>query len=661
MSPEEKVAQANKETVSAINTYCDSYEVPATTRAFLMRTDVLEFLSQYKNADQRAEVISALCYGYEANILTTKDGNFRLAADGSNYLSSFTSDFLCAKVVVNGYDAKHMKTVFGNSNVSYEQIISGLKNYCYTVTTYGMNAKEPLPFKYLTNNNKNTTPVLDNLMSKLIAVNTSREAGRLTSTVTDDFISTVFDIFVLNNESIEMGQGAKDVAGAMVESFVAIQSQIANGEPLYLHENRGYARAGINLQEVDGHFAIGFPDKTTYEYTSLYDVMNHGYGSQAENAERCISEQEVLLSNITAMSLIDNPSPDADRLSLAVYLEENGLHEEARQVRINAFDAAYLYNVGVEHPYVAAYINDYLFGEKTVGNDLINFEPTCEGVDRLIGVKNTKNNYADLINNRRSMWSLNNDYTVVNGEWYTKKQKKKTGGQQPQGPAVPTPHVEVHETHEQIQPEDMTPEEQQQAQEQVEQLQQQEQQEHEQQQQQIEEGKEDLREAVEEGATQEQLEQIAEEHGIDLDEHYQEEMQAALEEQKKGEEEKKRQEEEAAAENARREEEARKRAEEEARRQEEERQRQEELIRQSQEIDAAEPEEGEPEPEPAPAEDIDQTDSDRVDEDADEQDYDPTARNDLKDRLTAMKLAALSIPVEVDDLGIGEPSGPRLG
>ena len=43
---------------------------------------------------------------------------------------------------------------------------------------------------------------------------------------------------------------------------------------------------------------------------SLYDVMNHGYGDKDETAARCLSQQEELLANITAMHTLGNSSKD---------------------------------------------------------------------------------------------------------------------------------------------------------------------------------------------------------------------------------------------------------------------------------------------------------------------------------------------------------------
>ena len=643
-SAEEKAAETYSLAHKAVQTYCTNMRVPSATRAFLERAEVLQYISQFTNADQRAEVISALCYGYEANILTTEDGNFRLDKDGNNYLSSFTSDFLCAKVVVNGYSGTQMKKVFGNSDVSLDQILGGFENYCYTVSVYGMNATEPLPFRYLTNNNGTTTPMLESLMDKLIVVNANRENNTLTSQHTDDFIAEVYDFYITNNSATN--QATKSVAGALVDSYILVQSNISNGEAMYLHENRGYARAGINLRESDGHLAIGMPDKTTYEFLSLFDVVNHGYGDKAENADRCLSEQETLLANITAMNLIDNPSPDAARLRLAVYLQENGLEAASRKVRENTFNSAYLYNLGVENPAIAPYINDYLFGDtKTQSNNLVNFENINSGVDRLVGVSGrSRNNYANLVNNRRDVTSRS--YKVVSGNRYTSDPNKTTT--RTTGKTTGTSTTTT--TREQVTPDQMTAAEKQQAEEKTRQLQQEEAARNAAQEETV---RTTLRAEVEAGASKEQVAAKAEELGVtDFNPNYSEELAALLAEQKVAEENKPNVEAQRRAEieanNRRAEAEATARHEDEAQQQEAERLEQERLIQAGVS--------GQPQEE----ESKQATGDIQVDyhSEEDEEDYIPDSAA-VKEQLEAMKRAALSLDVDLDSLD--GPSGPRLG
>lgn len=669
--------------------YFNEYNVPTNTRIFLQQKEVMEFLSNYKNEAQLKEVISALAYGYEANVLTTKDGNFRLDEDGNNYLTSFTRDFLCSKAVVNGYSPREMLVLFGGQPVTYEQLMNGFKNYTYTVTTYGMNATEGLPFKYLTNNNEESTKVLNEIQNRLLEVNRNRKNNTLNSNITDDFIAYVFETYVLNDESLNLTHGAKTVGAALVSSFTAIQANLANGEPLYLHEDHGYAKAGINLKEVDGRFTFETSDKEEYEFTNLYDVMNHGYGDLDKTAARCLSEQSAILASLQTMQQLANSSEDVARLDLANALYQNGLKTHADRISAGSKSDALLDDILTINPMLQDEVEAYRSAIRNDSIAYVPFDKTVEGVDRLLGIQyRDKNNYADLINNRRNQVSLSNNFTVVNGITYTKVEKEKYTGGHSNGNSNSNSNDNSDrrivsqttvETHEKIDEDDLTAEEQEQAQQQIQQIEQQQEQQNQEQAQKIEEAKEDLREGVEEGLTQQQLEQVAAESGITLDPNYQQNMQEALEEQRKGEEERLRQEEEIRRQNEEAERAAREAAEREAQQQAEELRRQQKLINQSMMIDQEGEQENTQNPEEqqnpdqqnqdqqtqedpthqGPATGIDQTDEGRIDEEAGEEVYNPNTAS-IKDELNALKRAALALNVEADDLGI-EQSGPKLG
>ena len=566
--------------------YVEAYNVPEATRNFLNQEEVLNFLSQYKNEDQLNEVLSALCYGYEANILTTKDGNFRMTEDGENYLTSFTHDFLCAKVVVNRYDARQMAAVFGGSNMSYEELINGFQSYTHTVRTYFMNAEEPLPFHYLTNNDKVATEELNKLQNKIIVVNQNRRLHTLTSTHTDDFISAVFDLYVVNDETLNMSEGAKTVGAAIVDAFCAMQAQVSNGEALYLHEDRGLAKAGINLADVDGHFTFEYPDKTHYEFTSLFDVMNHGYGDVNETAYRCLSQQEELLASLNAMQTLDLSNLNGAKETLMYSLYEEGLEGYAIAINNGNITDKLLDEILSVDPMLYDEVNAVKYSRDNKASNYVSFKETYEGVDRLLGISNRKtNNYSVLINNRRDSVMYYNDYTITSGKRYTKRPGGGYGrGGRPQNEETVTHVTETTTTTEKVEFEDLTPAEQTEALEQIEELKEQEEQEHQEQQEQIEETVAELQDGVAEGKTQEELEIIAEEGGITLDPDYQENMAEALEEQRQGEEKREQIEAEVEQHNKEEEEAARRREEEEKRKQDEERRKEEELIQKSEEI-----------------------------------------------------------------------------
>ena len=641
----------NTQVTPIILAYCDEYNVPQATRIFLQQREVMEFLSNYKNADQLKEVISALAYGYEANILTTKDGNYRLDKDGNNYLTSFTHDFLCAKAVVNRYSSKQMMGIFGGSDISYEEMMNGFKNYVYTVQNYGMTAKQALPFQYLTNNNPKSTRMLNELQEKLITVNINRDNHTLTSDHTDDFIAKVFEIYVQNDQSLNVSEGAKTVGAALVDAFSAMQAQVSEGEALFLHKDMGLAKAGIHLGAMDGHFTIGYLDQEGYDFHSLYDVMNHGYGDKDETAARCLSAQQELLASITGMHTLMNSSADVARLELANALYQNLMTKYGDRVASGNITEALLNEILSFNPMLAEEVEAYRYATNNNGKEYVGFEETVNGVDRLLGISNRKeNNYAALINARRNALYNFNYYTITSGKRYvgssttkttttgTKKESSSSG----KGTVV---KQETVTTTEQVTKAQMTRQEVEQVERQEQQLREQEQREHQQQEAKIEQTKEELRQGVKSGKTQEQLEVEAAQQGIELDPHYQEEMEAALREQAEGEAKRKQIEAEVAERNRQAEEEAARRAQEEAARQEAARLEQERLIRESMELDNPQ--------EQAPA--VDELDSTRTEEG--ETPYVPSAA--IKDELSALRAAALQLDVDTDGLDIGP--GPTLG
>ena len=679
----------------AVATYVQNYNVPEATRLFLQQPQVVEFLGRFQNADQLNEVISALCYGYEANILMTKDGNFRLNEDGDTYLTSFTHDFLCAKAVVNRYDARQMAALFGGDHISYEELMEGFIGYTYTVKTYFMNATEPLPFHYLTNNNPVATQRLNELQNCIIDVNVRRNDHTLTTTYTDNFIAKVFDLYVVNDESIDMSEGAKTVGAAIVEAYCCMQAQVDNGEALYLHEDRGLALAGSNLAEVDGHFTFNYPDKTHYEFTSLFDVMNHGYGDVNETAYRCLSQQEELLASINTMQTLDLSNAAEDQRNLEYALYQEGLDSYAEKIHNGNVSDRLLDEIASKYPMLSDEIAAVRYSRDNRTADYVPFKEVYEGVDELLGIRNrAKNDYDTLTNIRRDSIAFYNDYTILVGKRYTKKLGKGNGyGSGRPSNTQTTTTTETTVTVEKVEYEDLTPEEKVEVDQQVQQLQEEEQKQHEEQNERIEEVKEELRDGVAEGKTQAELEEQAAKDGVELDPEYQKKMQEALDAQAEGEKKKQEIEAEIEENNRKAEEEAAQRAAEEKKKQDEERAKEEELIRQSMEAEIPEADSQVDTPveepvveepvvindddsipvvvveneNPAPVEEgtsysedhdtpLDQNDSNRIDVDAGEEPYIPSANVEALKQLRAM---ALETEVESDDLVLVKRFGGR--
>ena len=403
---------------AVMNKYCNEYNVPANTRAFLGQQNVLNFLSQYKNESQLREAISALCYGYEANLLIDKNGNFKVDNQGNLYLYSFTNDFLCAKAVVNNYTPEQMLAVFGNTNVTYEQIMDGFKEYWRTVRTYSTVATEKLPFRYLTNNDIDATKALNGLFDKIIDVNVNRQNGTLTSEHTDNFIVAVDELFVQNDQGLKLTEGTKTIAAAIVDGYVAVQSQVANGEALYLHTDHGYAKAGINLKEVDGHFVIESEDKTAFEFTNLFDVVNHTYADANRYNSNCLREKEILLTNINEMHKLARETESNVRINFATLLYRNGMTDYANKVLYGNYSQDLLDRIENANPTLATEIDAFQRNLATAQSEYVPFDVTTNGIDELLGIKGLKNNHIPFINKIREE-ALDANYTLINGKWYT--------------------------------------------------------------------------------------------------------------------------------------------------------------------------------------------------------------------------------------------------
>ena len=418
VTPAPTTAQVPVLVNTVMNNYCNEYNVPANTRAFLGQQKVLNFLSQYKNESQLREAISALCYGYEANLLIDKNGNFKVDDQGNLYLYSFTNDFLCAKAVVNNYTPEQMLAVFGNTDVTYEQIMDGFKEYWRTVRTYSTVATEKLPFRYLTNSDADATKALNGLFDKIIDVNVNRQNGTLTSEHTDNFIVAVDELFVQNDQGLKLTEGTKTIAAAIVDGYVAVQSQVATGEALYLHTDHGYAKAGINLKEVDGHFVIESEDKTAFEFTNLFDVVNHTYADANRYNSNCLREKEILLTNINEMHKLARETESNVRINFATLLYRNGMIDYANKVLDGNYSQDLLDRIENANPTLATEIDTFQRNLATAQSEYVPFNVTTNGIDELLGIKGLKNNHIPFINKIREE-ALDANYTLVNGKWYT--------------------------------------------------------------------------------------------------------------------------------------------------------------------------------------------------------------------------------------------------
>lgn len=420
---EKKNIILDKDLVNIINDFCSEFDVKEETKTYLLKEETIDILLKYRNISQLKEIISALAYNYEVNILTTNEGNYRTYEDGNNYLTSFTRDFLCAKSVVNRYSAIQNMQLFG-SNITSEELKNGFKNYMNTVASYEMTANSRLPFHYLTNNDKVSTDTLNELQDLLIIVNNNRENGTLNSNHTDDFISKVYDIFIQNKDSLKLSIGIKSVASSLVYAYVEMQSQIAKGEPLYLHNNSKEAQIGINIDANEEKIMIKYMDTILYEFNSLFNIKKYkNSNSQNNDKDRRIEEQKIE-SSLRTMQSLKNTTKDVARLNLANALYLNGLNEYAEKISSGEINKELLNKIISVCPSISSEVETYIYASSEDKPIYIEFDEICNDIDCLLNIQNRKeNNYTALLIVRKTT-NIEDNYQLLSNIKFVKEESQ---------------------------------------------------------------------------------------------------------------------------------------------------------------------------------------------------------------------------------------------
>ena len=474
---------------NSVTAYADRYSVPQETRNFLLRSDVVDFLSKFKNPDQRREIISALAFGYEMNYLTNKSFNFR-SSESEPQLKSFCYDFICAKAFVNGYTPEQMAAAFGDPNFDYEDMMDGAHGFFNMLATYGIYATEIPPFRYLTNGETKDCKSFNQLFYSLSVVNQNRKANTLTSDHTDDFIVTADKLYGRGSGTQFTNEGAAAMGMAMVYAFNWGQSNIAYGEALRLQKDYGVSRAGLTLglnSEGDGHYEFD-----GYNFLDLFTQANKGWGDENAYNENCYKYKQRLAENLEKAREIVAGSTSDTRVTFASKLEDyTELADEAEAIRNNTYTQETLdsiYAVASEkYPHLLADIKNFVSerSRATASDDLVSINTYAPEVDRFFGLGLREDYAYDEVMiyyvNKAHTEGLEKTFTDGEGHVITgKPPKDETSYGEPSGPPIPTvpaPTTTTTTTETPVDYDDLTPEEQQQVDEQVEEQQQQEDQE----------------------------------------------------------------------------------------------------------------------------------------------------------------------------------------
>ena len=441
---------------------------------------------------------------------------------------------------------------------------------------------------------------------------------------------------------------------AMVDSFAYGQANVAYGEALTLQEDHGLSKKGLTLApDEDGHWEID-----GFNYTDLYTQANRAWGSEPDYNSRCWQFQQTLYNNVEAARTIAKGDAATARITFADKIDDyDELRPFASQIVNGTYDAsslAELHNViAAKYPHLAGDYSSFVAGQ-TSNSGLVSIDEYAPQIDAFFGLglreeyawQEVFAHYASKARAEgQNVVFIGPDGNVITGN------PDYNPDYNPQGPAmpqVPPPHVETHTEEEQVDYEDLTPEEQQEAQDQIEQMQQEEEEQHQHELEEAQQTADEVTEGLHSGdMTPEEALAALEGAGINPDEDYIETMEQIAQDEADA---LAQAQAEAEAANQREEEERRRREEQE--REEEERRRQEEeaLINGQNPEQPQDPVQPEDPAQPEENPDIDpEIDPDHHEEDEQPYTGDSKTVQDLKE-LRAMAL-------ELGDFGMAEDVG----
>ena len=477
---------------NSIQAYADRYNLPAATREFLFRADVVEFLSQFKNADQRNEVISALAFGYEMNYLTHTPGIFKQDSDKGYDLNSYCFDFMCAKAYVNGYTPEQMAVAFGTVP-TFEQLENGFHNFYNMLATYSINGTVTPPFRYLTNGETKDCKALNQLFHSLMIVNAHRKNNTLTSEDTDNFIVTCDKLYGRGSGTEFTTEGAAQLGMSIINGYNWGQANIAYGQALVLQKDHGTSRAGLKLSaDENGHWEID-----GFNYYDLFTQANRGWGNADDYNSRCYNYKQRMAQNLEKAREIANGNTGTVRESFAAKLEEYPeLEKYAEIIRSGNYDQATLdaiYEIVSnnldKYPHFITDLNTFIIGHNSSksSEDLVSIDKYAQEVDHFFGIGlrddydmgEVMSHYINQVyQSGPTITFTDENGNVIGGNAMTGLGTSTgIGGDDNGGPGIPVAppaQVTTTTTTQQVSYEDLTPAEQSQAQEQIQEQQQQE-------------------------------------------------------------------------------------------------------------------------------------------------------------------------------------------
>lgn len=227
------------------------------------------------------------------NKLASQDGNFRLAADGSNYLEISAEEALYTSFVLNGYSADQITEILGTKQVSYDTIVKAYQSVCEKIKVYDMNAVIPSGLELLIND-QTGKDLYASTEKEVINFNQKVNSGKVSLEDSDELMLTIKNNFVNNSVADSVNpavayiatqsvQGYMD-ANANNDQFLTYNSTIENAEGITNAEELSSVAKTIadknylaNVQTsvktaIDGHNA-NVTAKLSDERTALINAL----------------------------------------------------------------------------------------------------------------------------------------------------------------------------------------------------------------------------------------------------------------------------------------------------------------------------------------------------------------------------------------------------
>lgn len=296
------------DTREVINDLLDKYNVPKDVRKFFTEGKSFERFKKFKCKEQLERVFPADIYTYKMTQLTKSDSKYRIPGE-DNYLTEDEFDVICASIYLNNASAEDIYYIFGDNIPSAEEIVRGYVRYQYRNYAYWMRGEERIPIEYIMND-QNDIAFVDQFQEKMVGINKHSNTGKpFNVEQTDGFLNLVHQKYIEGGQSIEISEGAKNLASMTYQAFFMKLINASNMELLYIHVPEGTAIEGENLVQKDGP-------------KSMWALLN----DEPENANGisygCLVVGEELTQNIQKAREIARNQNNDNIIDIETYCEE---------------------------------------------------------------------------------------------------------------------------------------------------------------------------------------------------------------------------------------------------------------------------------------------------------------------------------------------------